>query len=415
MDLDDYLSSTRLIHESGSRTEPDWFVQYLIASARHFLEDDIEFRQISSSSASHQAISLGSKWFIVWDNVLAQTCSDLLYGFGNYHLANQLSDGLHVSNARAFAGSVCRRTFAAYFANKLVSQPYVSAAFAMLACEKVAGTDSLNEPGLEFVSRINKLQKMMMFFHEFSHVFFEARPEFHSRCMEAVTALLNGVGEMQKADEIYIKTAPVSLRDSRELDPDLQEDVKRHYAEELACDYQAFYHTCLEDSNGDGKLMDWKDALAMSVLASQLLGSLEGNLNIGVRLLSEICERTAGLSRLDNLDIAGIRERMKAETPRFLIRRWNTVLSLQRVLKDVGPSLGVDAFEFQEQILECFSVANSTWDELITKDFNFFFSPEGLAKIFARVNLLKNDRKMSERQALDYSASALGWGAVSVD
>jgi hypothetical protein len=161
--------------------------------------------------------------------------------------------------------------------------------------------------------------------------------------------------------------------------------------------------------------MDWKDALAMSVLASQLLGSLEGNLNIGVRTLSEVCERTAGFSRIDGLDIAGIRERIKAETQPFRIRRWNTELALQRVLTDVGPGLGIDAFKYQEQILECFSAANSTWDELITRDFSFFFGAEGLSKVFARVSLLKNDRKMSETQALEHSASLLGWGAVSTD
>jgi hypothetical protein len=412
MDIEDYLNSTRLIHKTPARTEPDWFVDYLLSSTKHFFQGEIGFRQISSSAASHQAVKLGSKWFIVWDNVLAQTCSDLLYGFGNYHLANQVPDRRHAASARAFGSGVCRRTFAAYFANKLVDRPYVSAALAMLACDKVEGEDSLTEAGLTFVSKLGKLQKMIMFFHEFAHVMFDAKPELHTRCMTAVMGLLNEIGKMQMAGEIYTDDAPTYLRNSRELDPNSPANIKRHFSEELACDYQAFYLACLEDSNGEGRMLDWKDALGMCVLASQLLGTLEGNLNIGLRALVNICQDTENLSRLENFDPAGIQARMKEETPRFLIRRWNTLLALQRVLKDAGPHLGIDAHQYQEHILECFSAANNTWNETVTKDFSFFFMPEGLAKIHARVRYLKNDRSMSEEQALEYTANALRWGCV---
>ncbi|MDA9483449.1 hypothetical protein XI07_15805 [Bradyrhizobium sp. CCBAU 11445] len=414
MEIDEYLELSRLIHKTSSATEPVWFVDRLFASTEVYLNEKVGFRQISSSTASHQAIKAASGWFIVWDNVLARTCSDLLYGFGSRHLAHQLASATDASNANQFASSVCRRAFAAYFANRLVGHPYVSAAFAMLACEETKGADLLNEPALKFVSRINELQKMMMFFHEFSHVFFDCKPEFHARCVDTMEVLLDRVGEMQKRDEIYNKAAPVALRSSRELDPSSPVNQKRGYINELACDYQAFYLTCLEDSNGDGRLIDWKDALGMCVLASQMLGNLEANLNMGVLALLDVCRCTEGFSRIEGLDISGIQARMKAEQPRLLVRQWNTILSLQRVLNDVGKSMGLDAHKHQDQILEAFSAANVTWNEAIAVDFGAFFTPEYLAKIVSRVSLLKNNRRMSKEQALEYSAKLLGWGAIPV-
>ena len=66
---------------------------------------------------------------------------------------------------------------------------------------------------------------------------------------------------MQKADLMYTETAPVALRNSRELDPDAPDNIRRHYTNELCCDFQAFYVTCRADSRGKGGTVDWKDAL----------------------------------------------------------------------------------------------------------------------------------------------------------
>jgi hypothetical protein len=116
MDIVDYLKSTRLVHEKGAAPEPQSIVDYLLSSAKDTANVDFTFCQINSSSVSHQAIRLDDQWYIVWDTMLSQTCSNLLYGLGN----------------------------ASYFANKLVRYPYASAALAMLASERRGGVDALN-------------------------------------------------------------------------------------------------------------------------------------------------------------------------------------------------------------------------------------------------------------------------------
>jgi hypothetical protein len=279
MDIVEYLDATRLIHSKGANSESAEFVEYLLELAKESTGLDIDFRQTSSSIVTHQAVKLDDKWYIVWDNALVRICSDILYAFGNYHLAGQLpQDVARRDGCSAFASSICRRAYLEYFANKLSDFPYVSASFAMLASENVDGSDLLNEPGRwntagrEFISKVLHLQKLTMFFHELSHVIFDIRPDFHTTCLAVVNEILTMTGEMQKAGEIYTDAAPPALRNSRELDPAAPKNIRSHFAEELACDYQAFYLACREDSRGGGY---WVDALGLGVLSSQLLGSLE--------------------------------------------------------------------------------------------------------------------------------------------
>jgi hypothetical protein len=133
----------------------------------------------------------------------------------------------------------------------------------------------------------------MMFFHELSHVIFDENPALHAHCLTSIMAMLAEIGDMQKTGQIYRDDAPDVLRNSRELDPASPENIRSHYADELACDYQAFYLTCQEDSRGDGRKLDWRDALGLSVLSSQLLATLEGSLNVGTAFLRNVIVRAS--------------------------------------------------------------------------------------------------------------------------
>jgi hypothetical protein len=88
-------------------------------------------------------------------------------------------------------------------------------------------------------------------------------------------------------------------------------------------------------------------------------------------------------------------------------------LCLQRILREIGPSIGIDAYQYQEHVLRCFSEAIGTRNNLVMKDFYSFSTPEIIAKVFARVAFLKQERKMSEEEALAFGANLLGWGNIS--
>jgi hypothetical protein len=59
-------------------------VSYLRSCAKNVTNQEIGFEQITSTAASHQAIKLGDRWYLVWDNMLVETFSSIVYGFGNY-------------------------------------------------------------------------------------------------------------------------------------------------------------------------------------------------------------------------------------------------------------------------------------------------------------------------------------------
>lgn len=45
MDMEDYLSSTRLIHKTPAAAEPEWLVGHLLSSAGNYFSEDIGFRR----------------------------------------------------------------------------------------------------------------------------------------------------------------------------------------------------------------------------------------------------------------------------------------------------------------------------------------------------------------------------------
>lgn len=416
MDIEDYLGSTRLVHKISLEGEPEWFVDYLLSCAKKISERDVCFHQVSSSAVSHQAVKLGSKWFIVWDNVLAQTLNALLYGFGNFLQADEMVTEQEKANATTYGSSVCRRTLAAYFANKLVDRPYVSAAFAMIALEDIQGADSLDEGVRAFLGEVSTHQKMMMFFHELTHIVFDDKPELHAQCMSTISGSLEQMGELRRAGKLWPDATPADLKNSRELDSDFALSINSHFIDELACDYQALFIAFKEDWNRDGPKMDWTTRLSIIVFASQLLGRIEGDLNISVRSLVNICEGTNDFTSTDkDIDRIGIQARMREERPRFLIRRWNTQFCLLHILESVSKAMHFDATTHMKEIQERFLQQHTLWDESGRRQLDSFFMPEGLSAIFARVRFLREHHKLSESQALAYSASLLRWGDVSFD
>jgi hypothetical protein len=167
----------------------------------------------------------------------------------------------------------------------------------------------------------------------------------------------------------------------------------------------------MTDSNREGHSIDWKDALGLSVLASNLLASLESNLNLGTKSLLQVCEQTSGFIDVSKFEPLILDEYVKAVKPQLMIRKWNTMISLQLVLKEVGPALGIDAYSYQEQIVDAYNASVETWNETVMRNFGSLFTSEFFAKIFARASYLKNDRGMSEEEAIKFSGRLLGWGA----
>lgn len=140
--------------------------------------------------------------------MLCQTCSNLLYALGNYLLTKQPIDAACREDAKTYAVDLCRHTFVSYFANKLVGYPYASAALAMLATEKVKEVDGLNRPNVpprlrqaavEFVAYVLKLQKMMMFFHELSHILYYNNRDLHERRIASAMKMLGSMGRDAKS------------------------------------------------------------------------------------------------------------------------------------------------------------------------------------------------------------------------
>jgi hypothetical protein len=420
MHIRDYLTTTRLVHEVGARAEQAQFVDYLVSMGTDIAGINFSFHQISSSMVSHQAIKLNGRWHIVWDNMLIQTISNLLHGFGNVLLTRQRMDDPAKEQINLYAADLCRNTFISFFANKLIRYPYATAALAMLGSENIRGTDGLTSDDIaprvraaasEFLLHLLKLQKMMMFFHEMSHILYDKNKPLHEARIAGVMQLLGSIGQMQNEDLIYNESAPIALRRSRELDPQSPDNIRKHYADELCCDYQAFFITCRENSHGEGRLIDWKDALGLDVLASNILGSLECNLNIGANCFSHIGEMTDGFLDISKFDGGSLRKYLAKVQPQLMIRKWNTLLSLQAILKEIGPTLGVDAHAYQEQIVDAYSESVTMFNESVLQSFGSLFMAEFIAKIFARASYLRNSRKLSDGGALIYAAHLMGWSS----
>jgi hypothetical protein len=146
----------------------------------------------------------------------------------------------------------------------------------------------------------------------------------------------------------------------------------------------------------------------MIVGASFMLSTIERVLKLAVTKWTDFAVHSKDCAEITHESV--VLPNFLGDRPLSFIRRWNTVIALQYALDRIGRSLGVDAFEWQQYIMEQFQGGNDALEEHLLSELNDLASLEFMAKVYARGEL-ERGKKSPLQETQDLTNSRIGWGA----
>jgi hypothetical protein len=380
VDIGRYLQLTTQLDSDVDYSDEAPLLDWLTGSLSE-LALDIDVVSASTFDASHRFLTLSKRQYIVWDVALNRTVLALLIGMQYVRLAH--SDAVQGDELRARAESHLRSVLFTYLARKLRRYPHTSAAFAWLASEHPACQLSVL-PEADVIRDIFNIQRMLMYYHEVAHAFFLAHPSMFEQCAAKTRISLDHIEEFTTDPERFSSEHIEAY--FPEFSADSPERRLGRYVEELACDYQAFILTGMAvPASRVISARAWQDCFGLLFGASEMLATIERTLKLAALKWTTFARATGDGAQLtdESLHLADFVN----ERPMATLRRWHTILALQRCLSEVGSALDVDAYEWQEYIIEKFSGMKSVLQEYLLGQINAMAVPEFVAKVFARANV----------------------------
>jgi hypothetical protein len=387
MDITEYLQRTSRLDEPVDYSSAEGpLLDWLDASATE-LGLDVEVVPTSTFDESHRFVPLSGEQYLVWDTALNRTVFGVIVSLQYARMANSEPDADRKDRIRTFSESILRKTLFVYLSRKLRAFSYTSKAFGWLA-EECGITGKVAIPQPEAVHEIFDMQRMLMFYHELSHAYFNLRPDLFAVCRERTIELLKGATEIWSEG---ITPEDVSMYYPEFASLDASDRLGR-YVEELACDYQGFILVGMALPNAPSiPTHAWQDSIGFLFGASTMLAQTERFLKQSTVKWMEFARATADCAELpeEALDLPDFFK----ERAMFLVRRWNCALALQSTLTRLGTALNVDAFKWQEYIIEKFSGMNETLEEHTLQGLNALSTPEFIAKLYARGQFLRTSKR----------------------
>ncbi len=386
MDITTYLRQTIPIMYEPDLTSEEPLLSWMTESLSELaLADPAEIVPVSTSDASHKYVRISGHHYVVWDVRINEILSRLLVGMQYLRLAIGVGESPESKNYRRIASSVFRHTLFSYLEQKLTRFPNTAKAFANIASEELAATQSFHAPEADLIAELSAMQKMLMFYHETTHALHAESDELRVESIAKLTRLLKSLRPMV-TDEFESRLGADLDIAFPEIAKATDEQRLGHFAEELNCDLQAFVFTSMAIPNAPGvPQRAWRDSIGMLFGASAMLAIFERVLKLSVSKWSEFARLSSDGKELTTQSIGA--ENYLQDRPLFHVRRWNTLIAIGAVLERLGEARGEDALVWEEYVIMKTQGLIEAFEEYLVGGYNSLANPEFVAKVFARANV----------------------------
>lgn len=380
MDIATYLRTTIPVVSQPDLTSEQPLLAWMVESLSELeLAGPLEVVPVSTSDVSHKYIRLLGRHYIVWDVALNEVLWRFLLGMQHKRLAIGMGEGSEAERFGALASTIFRHTLFTYLSRKLTRFPRTAAAFSMLALEEPAATHSLKMPESDLMAELSSMQRILMFYHEASHAVLVERESLRDRARASLAQLLERLGAMV-AEVAMGSDFDASFPEFSSL---ISDQRLVHYAEELNCDLQAFVFASMALPRAPGiPRRAWQDTIGLLFGASAMLASLERVLKLSVSKWNEFATESSDGEALTPRSI--VMQQYLSDRPSFYLRRWNTLIALDAVLKRLGRARAEDAFKWQEYVIVKTQGLIEALEEYLVHEFNAIATHEFIAKVAAR-------------------------------
>lgn len=384
MDIKTYLRQTIPDMRDADLTTEEPLLSWMSESLSELtLDGAVEIVPVSTSDASHKYVRFLGQHYIVWDVRLNEVLSQLLVGMQYERLAIGIGKSPESEQYRRIASAVFRHTLFSYLEQKLARFPRTAGAFANLASEEKEATQSLSVPEGDLIAEISALQKMLMFYHETTHIVHAERNELRDQSIASLTMLLKSLGPIVADVSSLEADLDIAFPEIANL---TDEQKLGHFAEELDCDLQAFVFTSMALPNAPGlKRCAWQDSVGLLFGASGMLAAFERVLKLSASKWSEFARESSDGKELTTSSI--FMEQHLQDRPLFYVRRWNTLIAINTVLERIGNARREDALVWQDYVIEKAQGLVEALEEYLVREYNYLATPEFIAKVFARANV----------------------------
>lgn len=343
----------------------------------------VDIVPVSSSDASHKYVHFSGRHYIVWDVALNEILWRFMVGMQYERLAIGVGEGQESSRFRALASTIFRHTLFSYLAQKLARFPHTAGAFAKLASEEPAATQSVTIPEGDLIAELSAMQRLLMFYHETTHALHVERDNLRGQSVVSLTSLMEQLPTIVADESALAADLDIAFPEFTAL---TDEQRLTHFAEELDCDLQSFVFASMALLNAPGiQRRAWQDAIGMLFGASAMLATIERVLKLSVSKWSEFAHESSDGEELTTRSI--VMEQYLKDRPLFFVRRWNTLIALGAVLERLGKARAEDALAWQEYVVGKTQGLVEVLEEYLFRELNALATLQFIAKVAARARV----------------------------